>query len=74
MGTTRSILRWRGEVHKRSEGRISLHTSRGRVAEIVERAKQEHPYEVPDISARPIVDGNPDYLAWIASEITPSPN
>ena len=28
---------------------------------------EEHPYEVPGISARPIIDGNPDYLAWIAA-------
>lgn len=66
-----SIYRWQGEVHERTEGRASLHTSRGRVAEIVERAKQEHPYEVPSVSARPIIDGNPDYLAWIAEETQP---
>jgi hypothetical protein len=34
----------------------------------VARAKSEHPYEVPGVSARPIIDGNPDYLAWIAKE------
>jgi periplasmic divalent cation tolerance protein len=28
----------------------------------------EHPYEVPGVSTRPIIDGNPDYLAWIAKE------
>ena len=64
----RSIYRWRGEVHERREGRVSLHTSRARVPEIVARAKREHPYEVPGVSARPITDGNPDYLAWIAEE------
>jgi periplasmic divalent cation tolerance protein len=64
----RSIYRWRGEVHERTEGRASLHTGCGRVAEIVDRAKQEHPYEVPGISTRPIVGGNPDYLQWIAEE------
>lgn len=49
----RSIYRWRGEIHERTEGRASMHTSRGRIAEIVDRAKKEHPYEVPGISARP---------------------
>jgi hypothetical protein len=34
---------------------------------IVERVKASHPYEVPGISTRPIVSGNPDYLAWIAA-------
>jgi periplasmic divalent cation tolerance protein len=64
----RSIYRWRGEIHERTEGRVSLHTSRSRVPEIVARAKQEHPYEVPGVSTRPINDGNPDYLAWIEQE------
>jgi periplasmic divalent cation tolerance protein len=50
---------------------VSLHTRRDRVAEIVAIAKHEHPYEVPGISTRPIIDGNPDYLAWIAQETAP---
>jgi len=67
----RSIYRWRGEIYERAEGRVSLHTRRDRVAEIVTLAKQEHPYEVPGISTRAITDGNPDYLAWIAQETAP---
>jgi periplasmic divalent cation tolerance protein len=69
----RSIYKWQGQVHERAEGRVSLHTSQGRVADIVARAKREHPYEVPGVSARPIIDGNPDYLAWIA-KATSAPN
>jgi len=61
-----SIYTWQAQVHERTEGRVSLHTSRDRIADIVARAKREHPYQVPGVSARPIIDGNPDYLAWIA--------
>lgn len=64
----RSIYRWRGEVYERDEGRASLHTRLALVDAIVERVKSSHPYEVPGISARPIVNGNPDYLEWIANE------
>jgi periplasmic divalent cation tolerance protein len=67
----RSIYRWQGEIYERTEGRASIHTTRSRIAEIVERAKREHPYDVPGISARPIIDGNPDYLAWIMAETEP---
>ena len=63
-----SIYRWQGAVHERSEGRASLHTQRSLVAAIVEYAKERHPYQVPGISARPIYDGNPEYLDWIAAE------
>ena len=69
----RSVYTWQGQIHERTEGRVSLHTSRARVADIVARAKSEHPYEVPGVSARPIIDGNPDYLAWIA-EVTNAPS
>ena len=67
----RSIYRWRGEIHERTEGRVSLHTRQSRVPEMVDRAKKDHPYEVPSISTRPITSGNPDYLAWIKQETTP---
>ena len=64
----RSIYKWRGQVYERTEGRASVHTRQDRVVAIVARAKREHPYEVPGVSARPIIDGNPDYLAWMASQ------
>jgi hypothetical protein len=35
---------------------------------IVDRAKREHPYEVPSVVAVPIVDGGPDYLGWILEQ------
>jgi periplasmic divalent cation tolerance protein len=69
--SVRSIYRWRGEIFERTEGRASLHTRLALVPAIVARVKTAHPYEVPGISARPIIDGNPDYLAWIAQETMP---
>jgi periplasmic divalent cation tolerance protein len=69
----RSIYRWRGEIHERTEGRASLHTRMSLVETIVERVKASHPYEVPGISVRPIVSGNPEYLQWMADE-TSSPH
>jgi periplasmic divalent cation tolerance protein len=38
------------------------------VAQIIQRAKQEHPYEVPSVVAVPIIDGGPDYLGWILEQ------
>lgn len=64
----RSIYKWRGVVHDRTEGRVSLHTSKSRVAEIVARVKHQHPYEVPTVTTRLIDDGNPTYLDWIREQ------
>ena len=57
---------WR--IIGRTEGRASLHTRTVLVERIVERVKAQHPYEVPGISARPIIAGNPEYLSWIRDE------
>jgi periplasmic divalent cation tolerance protein len=64
----RSNYWWRGEMHEVAESRAALHTRRGLVPEIVERANREHPYEVPCVAAQLMVDGNPAYLAWIKQE------
>jgi periplasmic divalent cation tolerance protein len=64
----RAIYRWRGEVFDKTEYRVALHTRRSLVDEIVRRTKDQHAYEVPNVSVLPIVDGNPEYLEWILSE------
>ena len=65
----RSVYRWQGQVHERTEGRASLHTRAELVTQIIDRVKTAgHPYEVPGISTRPITGGNPDYLKWIEDE------
>lgn len=66
----RSVYRRRGDVIERTEGRMSLHTRTELIPAIVERVKSVHPHEVPGISARPIIDGNPEYLRWMAAEQT----
>jgi periplasmic divalent cation tolerance protein len=65
---TRTIYRWQGQVHDKTEGRVALRTRRSLLPQIVDRAKREHPYEVPSVVAIPIIDGGPDYLRWILDE------
>jgi periplasmic divalent cation tolerance protein len=64
----RSVYRWHGEIFERIEGRASLHTRTALMQSIVERVRAVHPYEVPGISARPIIGGNPEYLQWMSDE------
>jgi periplasmic divalent cation tolerance protein len=61
----RSIYRWGGEIQDDTEVRVALHTRVSLAPTIIERARAEHPYEVPCVLALPIQDGNPDYLAWV---------
>jgi periplasmic divalent cation tolerance protein len=64
----RSIYRWQGVIEDAAEARVALHTRRSLVPEIVAKANQEHPYEVPCVIALPLIDGNPAYLQWIMEE------
>jgi periplasmic divalent cation tolerance protein len=45
-----------------------LRTRRSLLPQIIQRAKQEHPYEVPSVVAVPIIDGGPDYIGWILEQ------
>jgi periplasmic divalent cation tolerance protein len=66
----RSIYRWGGSVHDDREIRLALHTRASLVPAIIDRARRDHPYEVPCVLALPVVTGNPDYLVWVLQETT----
>jgi periplasmic divalent cation tolerance protein len=66
--TIRSIYRWQDAVEDEREARVALHNRTALVPAIVERARADHPYDVPCVIALPILSGNPDYLAWIGHE------
>ncbi len=38
---------------------------------MIERARADHPYEVPCVLALPIEQANPDYLAWVLESTDP---
>lgn len=64
----RWLYRWHERTYDRSEARVSMHTRKSLVGEIIKRAMEQHPYEVPGISTRAIDGGNPEYLKWIAEQ------
>jgi periplasmic divalent cation tolerance protein len=64
----RTIYHWQGQVHDKTEGRVALRTRRSLLPQIIDRVKREHPYEVPSVVAVPIIDGGPDYIAWILEQ------
>lgn len=68
IASIRSIYRWQGEIEDDAEARVALHTRASLVGRIVEQTKQEHSDEVPCVIALPIIDGNPDYIAWVLAE------
>lgn len=61
----RSIFWWQGKVDKAREVLLILKSEKSRFSKIVTAVKKLHSYEVPEIIALPIIDGNSDYLSWI---------
>lgn len=63
-----SVFHWDGEMQESDEAVLIVKTRTDLVDSLIERVKELHSYECPAIVAAPIVQGNPDYLAWIARE------
>lgn len=64
-GGVQSIFRWEGKVDRAQEVLLILKSRRRNFSAIVKKVKALHSYDVPEIIALPIIDGNKDYLKWI---------
>ena len=61
----RSIFWWQKKVNKANEVLLILKSKKGCFKRIIKTVTLLHSYDVPEIIALPIVDGNRDYLKWI---------
>jgi len=64
----RSIYRWQGEIQDEAQARVALHTRTNLITEIVKRADEDHPDNVPCVIVLPISGGNPAYIEWVLAE------
>ena len=67
----RSFYRWKGKVNNDPEVLLVIKTARDRVDAVRAEIEKMHAYELPELIALPIVDGAPNYLTWLDSELTP---
>jgi len=63
-----SCYRWEGKLVQANECVLILKTRQALVERAVARVKELHSDSVPCVVALPVLGGNPDFLAWIASE------
>ena len=68
-GPISSTYRWQGTVDRASECFCYLKTTMERLPALRARIRELHPYEVPEIIAVPIVDGDAGYLRWIEESV-----
>ncbi len=67
----KSIYRWQGTIYETKEARAFLRSRTGLLDEVVAYVVEHHPYEVPNVTAVPLIGGNPAYLDWIQAETSP---
>lgn len=69
IGPVASTYRWQGRVERATEWYCHLKTTTVRVPDLQARIRELHPYEVPEIIAVPILQGNSAYLKWIQETV-----
>jgi len=63
-----SLFRWKGKIEEAEESLMVVKTRAELFPDVASMVKSIHSYEVPEIIALPIVEGNPDYLSWLKEE------
>jgi len=64
----RSFYRWKGVIKKDTECLLIAKTATKKVEGLIRFIRENHPYDVPEVVAMTISEGNPDYLNWLDDE------
>lgn len=65
----RSIYHWEGRVETATEAVVMLKTTAAAVASLVERVRELHPYDVPEVLTVAVDGGLESYLDWVAGAV-----
>lgn len=66
VGQICSVFTWKGQLTEEDEKLLIIKTEKALFARLAEAIRELHSYEVPEILALPIRDGDPRYLEWLA--------
>jgi periplasmic divalent cation tolerance protein len=69
-GPIDSTYWWEDQVASAAEWYCHFKTTLSRLPALRMRLREVHPYEVPEIIAVPIVDGDPAYLRWVEESVS----
>ena len=69
LGPVSSTYRWKGGIGQAAEWYCNIKTTKARLSALKKRIRELHPYEVPEIVAIRIQDGDADYLKWVEAEV-----
>ena len=72
VGPISSTYWWKEAMEHSTEWYCHLKTTLARIPDLKRRIRELHPYELPELIAVPLVDGDPEYLRWIEESVKPA--
>ena len=63
-----SIYRWEGEIESTKESVLFIKTVDENVTKTIQRIKELHSYDVPEILVLDLIDGLPEYFDYVRKE------
>jgi periplasmic divalent cation tolerance protein len=69
-----SIYPWEGRICEEQEVVLVAKTTAAQWPAISVFIKQNHPYDIPEIIAQPIIHSDTDYARWVITETAVAPN
>jgi periplasmic divalent cation tolerance protein len=63
-----SIFRWKGKIEKSSENLLIIKSKKRLLKKLITDVQQNHPYQLPEILALPIIGGSKAYIDWLNNE------
>jgi periplasmic divalent cation tolerance protein len=67
LGPISSTYRWQGAIETAEEWLCLIKTTGARFDALAAHIETNHGYETPELTAVPIDNGSPGYLAWLSS-------
>ena len=68
----RSTYHWQGNIEQSNELKLLMKSHQKLYPELEKLIMDNHPYDVPEIIATPVLECNSAYLDWLASELKAS--
>jgi len=66
-----SMYMWQGELEGTEEVPLVIKTTQARANAVIERIRELHPYDVPEVLVLPVLGGYGPYLNWVREQTQP---
>ncbi len=69
VGPITSMYWWKGNVEKSTEWLCIAKTQRDLYEAVELSIRRNHPYEIPEVLAVPVIKGSKSYISWLRKEL-----